>query len=262
MINDFREYLKHLEENGKLLRVKKEVDTRFEIAAGIRKTSDIDGPALLFENIKGCPGWRVAGGIYATQKLMALALGLPIGADEQAIIDRYLDYGEKQVKPKLVATGPVKEVIIKGEDIDLTKLPVPIYSELDVGPFLTAGVEIAKHHRTGVQNVSIHRRLILGKNRTGISAPQAQHLGMLITAAEKEGQGLAVATVMGTDPSLVIAASVRAARTRRPRVLPLASTPHIAGTAAGPIFAKAPAAFLRIRPSLSNCIILTPLAET
>ena len=42
---DFREFLNLLEKNGKLLRIKREVETRFEIAAGIRKVSDIDGPA-------------------------------------------------------------------------------------------------------------------------------------------------------------------------------------------------------------------------
>ena len=158
MFKDFRGYLDYLEKQDKLLRVQKEVDTRFEIAAGIRKISDNDGPALLFENIRDYPDWRVAGGVYATQKLIALALGLPIDADEESMVKRYLDCYEKRVKPKPVAGGPVKEVIIKGDDIDLTKLPVPIFSELDSGHFLTAGVEVSKHPETGIQNVSIARR--------------------------------------------------------------------------------------------------------
>ena len=74
---DFRGFLDFLEKKDKLLRVQKEVDTRFEIAAGIRKVSDTDGPALLFENIKNHPGWRVAAGVFATRKLLALALEVP-----------------------------------------------------------------------------------------------------------------------------------------------------------------------------------------
>lgn len=62
MFKDFRGYLDYLEGKGKLVRVKKEVSTKYEIAAGIRKASDTDGPALLFENVKGHPDWRVAGG--------------------------------------------------------------------------------------------------------------------------------------------------------------------------------------------------------
>ena len=205
MLEDFRDYLNYLEKNGKLVKVKKEVDTRFEIAAGIRKISDTDGPALLFENIKDYPGWRVAAGIYGTQKLIALALGLPADADDESIIDRYLECDEKRIKPKLVNTGPIKEIIIKGDDVDLTKLPVPIYSDQDVGPYLTAGVEVGKNHKTGVQNVSIHRRKILGKNLTSLFTPYPQHLRQLIEDAEKDGVGLPVATVIGTDPAYTIA---------------------------------------------------------
>lgn len=209
MFKDFRGYLDYLEKQDKLLRVQKEVDTRFEIAAGIRKISDNDGPALLFENIREYPDWRVAGGVYATQKLIALALGLPIDADEESMVKHYLDCFEKRVKPKPVASGPVKEVIIKGDDIDLTKLPVPIFSELDSGHFLTAGVEVSKHPETGIQNVSIARRKILGKDRTAILAQEPQQLGMLVTAAEKKGQGLPVATVIGAEPSFTIASVCR-----------------------------------------------------
>ena len=75
MYQDFRDFLNLLEKNGKLVRVQREVDTRFEIAAGIRKVSDIDGPALLYENIRNYPGWRIAAGVFATRKLLALALG-------------------------------------------------------------------------------------------------------------------------------------------------------------------------------------------
>ena len=210
MFKDFRGYLEYLEEKGKLVKVKKEVDVRFEIAAGIRKISDTDGPALIFENIKGYPDWRVAGGTYATQKLIALALGLPLEADDTQIIHHYLEYAEKRIKPKLVPTGPVKEIIIKGGDIDLSKLPVCTYSEEDAGPYLTSGVEIAKHPDTGVQNVSIHRRKILDKNRTGLLAGLPGHLYLMAAAAERKTQGLEVATVLGVVPSLVIASQIKA----------------------------------------------------
>ena len=77
MFEDLRGYLSYLEERGQLLRVSEEVDPKFEIAAGIRKTSDISGPALLFERVKGFPDWRVLGGLFATRKLVALGLGIP-----------------------------------------------------------------------------------------------------------------------------------------------------------------------------------------
>lgn len=210
VFKDFREYLQYLEKNKKLVEVKEPVDTRFDIAAGIRKTSDIDGPALLFENIKGHPGWRVAGGVYATQKLTALALGLPVDATEQQMVDRYLMCQNSTVKPKVISTGPVKEIIIKGDDVDLSQLPVPTYSEKDGGPFLTAGIEIGKHPDLGFQNASIHRRMVLSKDKSALLARPYQHLGAMIVAAHEKGHGLGVATVMGADPSVTIASQVKA----------------------------------------------------
>jgi len=208
MFKDFRDYLDYLEKNEMLVRVKKEVDPRFEIAAGIRKISDTNGPALLFENVKGYPNWRVAGGIFATRKLMALALNTDEA--EASLFERYLECDQKRVKPKLVSTGPVKEVIMKGSDIDLSRLPIPTYCEKDVGPFLTAGVEIAKDPETGIQNASIIRRQLLGKDRLGLTLPPTRDIGMMISAAEQKGQGLGVATVMGAHPALAIASQVKA----------------------------------------------------
>jgi 4-hydroxy-3-polyprenylbenzoate decarboxylase len=49
---DLREFIAHLEDQKELRRIRKSVDTKYEIAAYIRKTSDIKGPALLFENVK------------------------------------------------------------------------------------------------------------------------------------------------------------------------------------------------------------------
>jgi len=207
---DFRDYLDLLERSGQLLKVKKSIAPRFEIAAGLRKSCDMAGPALFFENIKGYPGWRVAGGLYGTQMLMALALGLPAETDEPGILKRYLEFDQQRIKPRLVSSGPVKDIVLKGKDIDLNKLPIPVYSELDSGPYLTAGVEIGRSRRTGVQNASMHRRQIVGKNRTAILAGGYQHLGKLIREAEADGQGLQIATVIGAPTELTIACQIDA----------------------------------------------------
>ncbi len=200
---DFRDYLDRLEKHGMLLRITKEVSPRFEIAAGIRKISDTNGPALLFENVKGYPGWRVVGGLFATRRLTAFALETE--DDESKLLGRYLEIGQEYLKPVVVSSAPVKEVVIKGDDVDLTKLPVPTYCEMDAGPYLTAGVEIARDPVTGTQNVSTHRRLIIDKNKTGLYlAVPARHLANMIRTSEKQGQGLGVATVIGAHPALMV----------------------------------------------------------
>ena len=64
---DLREFIAYLEDRKELRRIRKPVDTKYEIAAYIRKTSDIKGPALLFENVKESK-IPVLGGVFATRK--------------------------------------------------------------------------------------------------------------------------------------------------------------------------------------------------
>lgn len=202
MFRDFRHLLDHLEESGKLLRVKKEVDPcSFEIAAAIRKVSDTDGPALLFENIKGYPGWRIAGGIYATQKLVALGLRTEI----ENLFQFYLERTAGRIKPKMVSTGPVKEVVLKGADVDIMSLPLILHSEKDAGPFtnryITAGVQVAKWPGTEWRNTSMHRVMPLSRNTMTLWAAGG-HLRQMINAADARGESLGVATVIGAEPCL------------------------------------------------------------
>jgi UbiD family decarboxylase len=100
-------------------------------------------------------------------------------------------------------------VIIKGNDVDLYKLPIPIYCEKDVAPYLTAGVEIAKDPETGIHNSSIIRRMLIGKDRLSLALPPTRDIGMMITASEQKGQELGVATVIGAPPALTIASQIK-----------------------------------------------------
>jgi len=203
---DFRDYLDNLEKQGMLLRVNREVSPQFEMAAGIYKTGKNNGPALLFENIKGYPGWKVAGGLFATQRLLAFALQ----TEESQLLKRYTGFGQELIKPVQVSSSPVKEVIIKGDNVYLAKLPFLTYSEEDKLPYHHAGVQVAKHPSTGVQNCSVHRMSVLGKDRMGLYLNRTGHLGLMIQAAEERGEGLEVATVVAPHPALCIASGIRA----------------------------------------------------
>lgn len=205
MFEDLRSYLSYLEERGQLLRVSEEVDPKYEIAAGIRKTSDIGGPALLFERVKGFPDWRVLGGLFATRKLVALGLGIP----EDQLLERYLTLEEKRIPPELVKSGPVKEICWKGGDVDLYRLPMVTHSEKDVGPYITIGIQVGKDPDTGIRNVSIHRMLLLGRNRLSLWAPPDHHLGRMILKAEEKGKGLEVAAAIGVEPAIIIGSQAK-----------------------------------------------------
>jgi UbiD family decarboxylase len=205
MFEDLRGYLSFLEEQGQLLRVKEEVEAKFEIAAGIRKTSDVEGPALLFENVKGFPGWRVLGGLFATRKLVALGLGVP----QDQMLERYLTLEDKRIPPEMVSSGPVKEIKWTGAQVDLSKLPIVTHAEKDVGPYVTIGVQVGKDPETHIRNLSIHRMLVLGKDKLSLWAPADHHLGRMILKAEEKNRGLEVATAIGVEPSLVIGSQAK-----------------------------------------------------
>jgi UbiD family decarboxylase len=205
MFEDLRGYLSHLEEKGQLLHVTEEVDLKYDIAAGIRKTSDINGPALLFENIRSRPGWRVLGGLFATRRLIALGLDVP----EDQLLERYLTLEDKRITPVTVSTGPVKEIRWTGSEVDLYKLPIVTHAEKDVGPYITIGVQIGKDPESGARNLSIHRMLLLGKDRLSLWAPADHHLGRMILKAEEKNRGLEVATAIGVEPALVVGSQAK-----------------------------------------------------
>ena len=205
MFEDLRGYLSHLEKQGQLLRVSDKVDAKFEIAAGIRKTSDIEGPALLFESVRGFPGWRVLGGLFATRKLVALGLGVP----QDQMLERYLTLEDKRIPPEIVATGPVKEIKWTGDQVDLAKLPIVTHASKDCGPYVTIGVQVGKDPDTHIRNLSIHRMLVLGKDKLSLWAPADHHLGRMILKAEEKKRGLEVATAIGVEPSLIIGSQAK-----------------------------------------------------
>lgn len=117
---DLREFIALLEEKKNLLRVKKPVDTKYGIAAYIRKTSDQRGPAIFFENVKGFE-MPVVGGVFGTRERAFLAFE----CTSDNYVNKFRTALERLLPPKLVPTGPCKEVIHTGKDIDLNRLPIP-----------------------------------------------------------------------------------------------------------------------------------------
>ncbi|MGH7770680.1 MAG: hypothetical protein ACREQA_00410 [Candidatus Binatia bacterium] len=72
---DLRYFLDLLRKNGELLSIREEVDPRFEVCEFLRQFDKGDGPALLFEKVKG-PSIRIVGNLVGTRRRLALAFGL------------------------------------------------------------------------------------------------------------------------------------------------------------------------------------------
>ncbi|MBI2881229.1 MAG: UbiD family decarboxylase, partial [Candidatus Tectomicrobia bacterium] len=203
--DDPRDFLEHLEERRELIRITEEVDPEYEVGAYIRKTSDQQGPALLFEKIKG-HDMAMVGGIFASRRRVLLALE----ADSDNVYERF-DHGVCHPVPhRLVSTGPCKEVILKGEEVDLGRLPIPIYAEKDGGAFITHGVQISKDPETGTKNASIYRMHFRGKREFSLHAESYQHLYRQYAKAEAQGRPLEVAVALGCDPVVMLATQVGA----------------------------------------------------
>jgi 2,5-furandicarboxylate decarboxylase 1 len=194
---DLREFLTLLEQKGELLRTKKPVDVKFEISSYIRKTSDQRGPALLFENVKNFT-MPVVGGIFATRERAFLALE----SSPEDYVNKFQSALDHLMPPKLVSSAPCNEVIHTGREVDLSKLPIPTFSDKDPGPFITLGLSISRDPKSGGKNTSIYRLQFKGRNRLGI---MAQHLVRNLVEAESMGEGLPIAIAIGTDPVIPLA---------------------------------------------------------
>jgi UbiD family decarboxylase len=201
---DLREYLAVLEDRGKLRRVRKEVDKDWEIAAVCRqlfkKIPPDKRPALMFENIKGFSTPLVAGVLGASRDIYAIGLE----TDSTEGINRKWDQAlEKPIPPRIVKSGPCKENILHGRNVDITKLPVPIWTvSEDPGPFFTAPYVITKDPETEVRNVGTYRMQVNGPNKTGFLIGKRQDAAWHIIKNNQQNKPTPVAVVIGSEPTI------------------------------------------------------------
>jgi len=197
MIDDLRTQLKAVEEWGDLVRIRKEVNSRFELP-GICKKLEAD-KAVLFEKVRG-HSMPVIVGLDNNRSRIARVLG----TDDFGFTPRYLEAIGNPVPPQVVADGPVKEVKITRE-IDLERmLPVITHYEKDGGPYITAGIVIAEDPKNNIRNISYHRLQITGKDEIRLLI-QPRHLWKLYTEKEGENKPLEVAVAIGLDAAIRLA---------------------------------------------------------
>ena len=153
---DLREFLDTLEANGDLVGIKEEIDPNLEMTEIADRTLRGGGPALLFENPKGYDTPLLAN-LFGTEKRVALGMGAdsiealreigellaylrqpdpPKGMrdliDKAPLLKKVLNMG-----PKIINRPPCQDIVLKGDDIDLTTLPIQTCWPGDVGPLVT-----------------------------------------------------------------------------------------------------------------------------
>jgi 2,5-furandicarboxylate decarboxylase 1 len=200
-----REFLHRLEAEGQLRRVTRPVNTRFEIAAGIRKMSDTRGPALLFENVVD-HHMPVAGALFADRKKAVLAMDVASPGEANA---KFLNGLHNPIAPELVPTGSCQEVVLTGDDVDLFELPLPVYCEGDGGAYITVGAVRSKDALDGSLNTSIYRFMRVNRNHLAVMSHPFQGLGTQMARAEERGLPVELAIANGVDPVILYASQAK-----------------------------------------------------
>jgi 4-hydroxy-3-polyprenylbenzoate decarboxylase len=192
--NDLRDWIKQLEKAGELKRITAEVSPDLEMAEIADRTAKLGrgtpnagGPALLFENVKGHPGARVLMNQFGSERRMTLALETD---SLDAIADRIRTLIKPQTPtsfmdklkmlpmlteignyfPKIVAAkdAPCKQVIHRGEDVNLLDLPILKTWPQDGGPFITLPCVVTRDPKSGKRNVGMYRMQVYDGKTTGM----------------------------------------------------------------------------------------------
>jgi UbiD family decarboxylase len=198
---DLREFLKVLEEEHELQKIKVEVDPKHELGAICKIHNERpNSPALLFENVKGHT-IPVVGQLLASDRRVALALGL----SQENVFNETVQRASNPIAPKLVSKGASQDVVFEGVDVDLTKLPLCTNNPRDGGPYITAGHVIIKDPEYGM-NLSIYRMMLVSKNEVTLRFTPGHDGYDFMKNAEKRGQKkFEVAVCIGVPPAVYVA---------------------------------------------------------
>ncbi|MEW6328589.1 MAG: UbiD family decarboxylase [Candidatus Micrarchaeota archaeon] len=187
-----RDFISKLEKNRQLIKIKKPVSARLE-ASGILKA--LDGTPVLFENVRGY-NYRVIGNLFSSRALIAQYLK----TTPEKLIFRMARAIDKPTKPTLVKNAPCHEVVETG--VDLNKIPILFHCAKDGGPYISAGVVVARDSEYG-RNCSFHRLMKIEKNKFTLRI-LPRHLDAFI---KRNGGELDVAVAIGNPVNFLLAAA-------------------------------------------------------
>lgn len=180
---------------------------RYVGAGGTTRRPTREGPAMLFNRVKGFPDFRVVTGILASRR----RVGHLLGCDPARLGHLLMDSVSHPIPPVLTqqADIPCQEVVhlASHPDFDLrTLLPAPTNTEEDAGPYFTMGLCYASDPETGQSDVTIHRLCIQGRDALSMYFAPGRHLDVFRQKAEAAGQALPLTISIGVDPAIYIGA--------------------------------------------------------
>ena len=219
-IEDTPQFIQELENAGELKRVKTEVDTDLEIAEILRRAMYANGPAILFENVKGYD-MPVLGNAFGSLKRLEIGLET---TDFTEIGQRIVDMTKMEIPSgifnkikklpelskmsdsfsKLQKSGPVTEIINDNPSFD--KIPILKTWPNDAGKFITFGLVATKHPETGVRNLGVYRIQILDSTHAIMHWQKHKRGAHHHDISKEKGEKIEVAIIIGGEPATVFSA--------------------------------------------------------
>lgn len=162
-------------------------------AGGTVQRPTREGPAMLFHQIKGHPGARVAIGVLASRSRVARPAGAEAGGAGSCPARLCQPPHPARV---CAEAAPCQQVVHRADDPDFdlrALVPAPTNTPDDAGPYITLGMCYATHPDTGVNDITIHRLCIQGRDELSIFfTPGARHIGAMAERAEQLGRPLPI----------------------------------------------------------------------
>ncbi|HMD88876.1 MAG TPA: UbiD family decarboxylase [Anaerolineaceae bacterium] len=187
-----RDYLKKLDETGRLLHVSAPISKNYEIAGVLKK---VEPEAVLFEKVKDSD-FRVVGNLFGSKAAFASYFGIPISEIIPALTRAINQHSPCQI----VTEAPCQQVVESKPDLDL--LPILRHCEQDGGNYISSGIVIARHPNYG-QNVDFHRCMQFSKTRLAMRVVRSRHFDAFLQDQKK----IDVAICIGNSPNVLAAAA-------------------------------------------------------
>ena len=179
-----------------VLRIREPVSQQLEMTATVFELDRLNkSPVVIFEKVAGFD-MPVVTNVAGNRDLLARCLDSTVANLPTAFRERCQRY----IPPEIVPRPAWDEVVLEGDQVDLTRLPIPFQFTVDAAPYITAGQITARDPETGVDTTGFHRLMLKGKNRLGVSLHSRRRMYEYHRRAEARGHSLPAAIVIGTHP--------------------------------------------------------------
>ena len=195
-----RDYIERLVARKEMNIVEREVDPKFELAAVIGRSQQESDYPVLFRNVKGS-GLPVISNVYGSHRRLCEIIGTTKGdfcRHWQSVIDSQLSSAAEYAE-----IIPDDQSTVEGK---LSDLPHITYCERDGGPYITAGIFLAKEPDSGVPNLSFCRSMMISDQELRVRLAGPHDITQYQKKAEAKDEALEVAILLGPPPEVFMAA--------------------------------------------------------